>query len=524
MKKFTLSFYLILFSVGFTSAQTLTWKDVAPVFYKRCTSCHHTGANMYSWMNYTSVNLYKNLINIDLTNNIMPPWKADTAYGARFQHERLISAPEKALILNWIATGATKGDTTQAPAQPNYPKKYQLVGNSDLDIVIPTFTSFATTSDIYVCFSVPSGLTQDRIIRAYEVVPGNAQHVHHAVIQADTTGTYNSDLSGGCFAVPGNLSLGSWAPGSRAVIFPSHGALKTGVRLKAGSKVILQMHYPAGSSGQVDSTKIRLYFYPPGEPGIRPLTISTPLQNWSLNIPANTTKTFTAVYFPTGALSLYGVFPHSHVINKSMELYAYNPGIDTIPMIKIPDWDFKWQDFYLYRNLLKVPAGGYRLFSKHVFNNTTSNPYAASPPQNVSAGPYTANEMLFDGVMYLDYQPGDENIDLQAIIDSDTLFASNVKTNSLVPPSVKAVAFPNPFSDNITIHYGISEPSSVKITITDVLGKQIAVYDQGKRERGTHEFVWNSKSKTGQLVPNGIYFYTVQAGDRNFKDKIIKQD
>jgi hypothetical protein len=524
MKKFTLTFSLIILSIGFASAQALTWKDVAPVFYKRCTSCHHTGANMYSWMNYTTVNLYKSLINVDLSNDIMPPWKADTTYGMRFQHERLISSTEKAMILNWIATGAAKGDTTQAPAQPYYPKKYQLVGNSDLDIVIPTFTSFATSSDIYVCFSVPSGLTQDRIIRAYEVVPGNPQYTHHAVIQADTTGNYNSDLSGACFSVPGNLALGSWAPGSKAVIFPSHGALKTGVKLKAGSKVILQMHYPAGSNGQVDSTKIRLYFYPPGEPGVRPLNISTPLQNWSLNIPANTTRTFTAVYFPPGPMSIYGVFPHAHVINKSMLLYAYNPGIDTIPMIRINNWDFKWQDFYLYKNLLKVPGGGYRLFTQHIYNNTTSNPNAPTPLANVAAGPYTSNEMLFDGIMYLDYQAGDENIDVQAIIDSDTLFASNVKTNSLVPPSVKAVAFPNPFSDNITIHYGISESSPVKIMITDVLGKQIAVYDQGKRERGTHEFVWNSKSKNGQVVPNGIYFYTVQAGDRSFKDKIIKQD
>ncbi len=523
MKKFTLSFYLIILSFGFTSAQVLTYKDVAPIFYKRCTSCHHTGAHPLPWMNYTQTNLSKALIQFDLSNNIMPPWKADTMY-TRFQHERLISAPEKAAILNWIATGATKGDTTQAPPAPSYPKKYQLAGNSDLDIVIPTFTSFATSSDIYVCFSVPSGLTQDRIVRAYEVVPGNPSYVHHAVIQADTTGAYNSDLSGGCFSVPGNLALGSWAPGSKAIIFPSHGALKTGIYLKAGSKVILQLHYPAGSSGQVDSTKIRLYFYPPGETGVRRLITSTPLQNWGLNIPANTTQTFTAQYIaPAQGLSMYGVFPHSHKIAKSMLLYAYNPGIDTIPMIRINDWDFGWQDFYLYKNLLKIP-GGYRVFTKHIFNNTTSNPNAPIPLANVSAGPFTGNEMLFDGVMTLAYQPGDELIDVQAIIDSDTLFANNVKPNSLSTINVKAIAFPNPFTNDITIRYAINMDSPVKIIITDVLGKQIAVYDQGKKERGSHEFVWNSKSKNGQVVPSGVYFYTLKAGDQIFKDKIIKQE
>jgi hypothetical protein len=521
MKKFTLSFYLIILSVGFSTAQTLTWKDVAPIFYSRCTSCHHYGAHMYSWTTYASTNLYKSLIQFDLTNNIMPPWKADTAY-TRFQHERLISSTEKALILNWIATGATKGDTTLAPPAPTYPAKYQLVGNSDLDIVIPTFTSFATSSDIYVCISVPTGLTQDRIVRAYEVVPGNPSITHHAVIQIDSTGTSTSDLSGGCYTVPGNKALGSWAPGSRAIIFPSHGALKTGITLKAGSNVILQMHYPAGSSGQVDSTRMRLYFYPPGETGVRELITSTPMQNWSLNIPAATTKTYTAQWI-TPAISLYGIFPHAHKINKSMLIHAFNPGIDTIPLISVPNWDFEWQDFYLYKNLVKIPAG-YRMFTKHVYNNTTSNPNAGNPPQNVSAGPFTSNEMLFDGVMYLAYQPGDENIDVQAIIDSDTLFASNLKTNWLPGVTVRAIAFPNPFNDNITIRYGMNEASAVKIIITDVLGKQVAIFDQGKKEKGSHEFIWNSKNKNGQTVPNGVYFYTLKAGEASFKDKIIKQD
>lgn len=518
MKKFTLSLSLIFLALAFTNAQTLTYKDVAPIFYKRCTSCHHTGAHMYPWMNYTQTNLGKSLIQFDLQNNIMPPWEADTTY-TRFQHERLISASEKATILNWIATGATKGDTTLAPPAPTYPAKYQLAGNADLTINT-NYTSTATSGDIYVCISVPSNLTQDRIVRAYEIVPGSGI-IHHAVIQADSTGTYNSDLSGGCFTIPGNVALGSWAPGSRAVVFPSHGALKTGIKLKAGSKVILQLHYPAGTSGQVDSTKIRLYFYPPGETGVRPLYNSTPLQNWSLNIPANTTRTFVATYNTPGAISLFGVFPHSHKIGKSMWLFAHSAG-DTIPMVKVPDWDFDWQDYYIYRSLVKVPLG-YQLYSQHIYNNTTSNPNASNPPVNVSAGFGTSNEMLFDGIMYLAYQTGDENIDIMSIIDSDTLYAG-VKEIHSQQVNVKAIAYPNPFNDNITIRYNITQSTHVKIIITDVLGKQIAVYDQGKKDKGTNDFIWNGKNKNGQIVPAGVYFYTIKAGDRTFKDKILKQE
>ncbi len=528
MKKFILLGLLVSLTLSFKLKAQLTYKDVAGIFYARCTSCHHAGANHYSYQNYAGVFANRNLIQNDLNINKMPPWKADTTY-SRFEHERLISAQEKSDILNWIATGATKGDTTLAPAEPVYPPKYQLVGNADLSLTIPTFSSFASTQDIYVCFSLPTNLTQTRIVRAYEVVPGDATIVHHAVITADSTGMSTSDLSGACINQPGNIGLGTYAPGSKAKIFPSQAPLKLGVTLKAGSNVIMQIHYPKGTYGKADSTKIRLYFYPPGETGVRELYMTTPLQNWSMSIPANTTRTFTATYPTapatfTSAVSLYGVFPHSHVIAQGMLLYAVNPGIDTIPLIRINDWDFNWQDFYIYKNLLKLPIG-YRIFAQHIYNNTTSNlnnPH--NPPIAVNAGLSTTDEMLFDGIMATDYQTGDELIDMQAIVDADTLYATGVKQNYLSTINIRAQAYPNPFTNEVKIKYLIGESMPINIEITDVLGKTILSQSEGKKDAGMNEFNWSGKNKNGQAVPNGIYFYNIKAGNHSFKDKIIKQD
>jgi len=508
-------------------SQVLTYKDVAGIFYARCTSCHHEGANHYSFVNFTKTNQYKVSIQNALVNNTMPPWKADTTY-TRFMHERLISSAEKANILNWIATGATKGDTTQAPSQPVYPPKYQLVGNADLTVSIPTFTSFANTNDIYVCFSMPTNLAQDRIIRAYEVVPGNKQIVHHAVLTADSTGNYVSDMSGVCVNIPGNLEIGAYAPGAQAKIFPSQPPLKTGIRLKAGAKVILQMHYPKGSNGQVDSTKVRFYFYPPGETGVRPLQVSTPLQNWSMSIPANTTQTFTA-YYPTSGtltspLSIFGVFPHSHVIAKSMLLYAVNPGIDTIPMIRINDWDFAWQDYYLYKKLLHIPAG-YRLFAKHVFDNTTSNQNNPNnPPINVQAGFGTNDEMLFDGIMALPYLPGDELIDLEAIINSDTLLATNIRKNIMVKEAVSALAFPNPFSGEVKIKYIQNDANPLSVRVFNILGQKVWSAELPKSYSNTIlEFSWNGVNTNGAESPAGVYFMELISGNSKKVLKLNKQ-
>lgn len=281
MKKNTL--FAAIFVLGLTKSLTaqLVYKDVAGIFYARCTSCHHTNASDFPFMNYAQTAFKSSDIQFQLSINRMPPWSADTSY-TRFQHERLITSVEKQKILTWISDGSLPGDTTQAPSAPVYPNYYELAETADLTLSAGHFTSTSSTTDKYFCFSIPTGLIQDRIIRAFEVVPGNKKIVHHAVITADTTGTYASDLSGGCYNIPGNLNIGTYAPGTKPTVFPSQAPLKAGLYLKAGSKVIIQLHYPAGSAGEVDSTKLRLFFYPLGTTGVRRLYSETPLQNWNM--------------------------------------------------------------------------------------------------------------------------------------------------------------------------------------------------------------------------------------------------
>lgn len=524
MKKNLLSVIAILILTNAYSQ--ITYKDVASIFYARCTSCHHTNASNFPFMNYAQTFYKASSIQNQLTINRMPPWSADTSY-TRFQHERLITLSEKQQILNWISGGAVKGDTTLAPSVPIYPTQYQLVGNADLTLGIGTFTSTSISTDKYYCFSIPSGLTQDRIIRAFEVVPGNKAIVHHAVITADTTGAYMSDLSGGCYNIPGNLGIGTYAPGSKATVFPSQSPLKAGMYLKAGSKIIIQLHYPSGSAGEVDSTKLRLFFYPIGTTGVRRIYSTTPLQNWSMAIPANSVVPYSA-YYPSASLGLpttlsaFAVMPHSHLLCTSILYYAVNPGIDTIPLVRIKKWDFEWQDYYTFKKLVKIPAG-YKLYSKHIYDNTTNNiNNPNSPPITVFSNTGTKDEMLFDGLMYMYYQPGDELIDLEALINSDPLLGINeVSSNSNF---VSSMAYPNPFNSSVTFRYSIKQSSDVSIEFTDILGRKIESYNLNKQNEGTHEWEWNGKDQKGNKISSGVYFYKIKANTFSFESKIIKQD
>ncbi|PBQ31042.1 hypothetical protein CNR22_04410 [Sphingobacteriaceae bacterium] len=524
MKKY-LFFSSVLLS-NLYSLKAQVYKDVAGIFYTRCTSCHHPNASEYPFMNYSQTAIEASAINYQLSNNIMPPWSADTSY-TRFQHERLITSVEKQTLLNWIANGALPGDTTLAPLPPVYPEHYQLTGNADLTLKIGTFTSTSGSTDKYYCFAIPSGLTQDRIIRGYEVVPGNKKIVHHAVITADTTGNYTSDLSGGCYNIPGNLGIGTYAPGSKATVFPGQAPLKAGIYLKAGSKIIIQMHYPEGSAGEVDSTKLRLFFYPLNESGVRRIYSTTPLQNWAMAIPANSIVAYGA-YYPSASvglpasLSAFAVMPHSHLLCQSIIYYAVNPGVDTIPLVRIKKWDFEWQDYYTFKKLVKIPAG-YRLYSKHVYDNTTNNPNNPnSPPITVYSNTGTNDEMLFDGMMYLAYQPGDEMIDIETIINNDPLLGLNELRSS--EDFVSSLAFPNPFSQAVHLRYTQTKYSDVTIEIYDISGRLLLHTNLGKQTQGSHDWEWDGKTSEGVKIDDGVYFYKIKSASFTYEGKVIKHD
>jgi len=510
MKKNYFIFLTILAFALNTSAQV--YSDVAGIFYNRCSTCHHVGGGApFSMMNYSETSPWCFTIQTDLNNGVMPPWSPDTSY-TRFLHERAITQAEKNAILNWTTNSCQQGDTTLAPAQPTF-QQYQLYGTPHITLTIPTFTSNATAQDAYDCFALPTGLAQDRWLRAYEIIPGNAGIVHHVIVNVDTTGTLTSDLSGGCFNAPGSFGIGGYAPGAAATVFPSIAPLKAGIRIKAGSKIILQIHYPVGSNGQQDSTKIRLYFYPIGETGIRPVFVATPLQNWSLFIPANTVQTYNASYGPLPVpISIYGAFPHSHKVCTSIVNYANN-GTDTVPLIRINKWNFEWQGFYTYRSPVHVPAG-YTLRSTHVYDNTTNNLHNPNiPPQLVVAGTSTTDEMLFDAFMYLLYQPGDENIDVGALLQGDSLLFPTAINQAHVSKNEIAV-YPNPAGNQLSItNYQLSIK---EIEIYNVVGKKVlSPISNISQSLGSQISIDISQLK------NGIYFIKATTASESVFKRIV---
>jgi hypothetical protein len=350
-------------------------------------------------------------------------------------------------------------------------------------------------------------------------VPGNSAIVHHVIVNVDTTGNTSNNLSGNCFNAPGDYSIGGYAPGAPPTVAPGQAPLKLGMLLKAGSKIVLQIHYPAGSAGQQDSTKIRMYFYPVGTTGIRPIQAATPLQNWNLAIPANTVTPYTATFqaLPV-AVSVLGVFPHSHLLCKSIVNYAWQ-GADTVKLIKINKWDFEWQGYYFYRRLVKIPAG-YQLFSRHVYDNTLLNPNNPNnPPQLVTAGFSTTDEMLYDGFLFTTYLPGDELIDISALLAGDSLLANSTWIPEGDWPSTTSfsIAYPNPSNDRFNIRIMGEYWGGGLLEITDLSGRKVDEIEIPDPYQGSSTVEWNPMENT-----SGLYFYrAVKSGQSPLSGKLF---
>jgi hypothetical protein len=134
-------------------------------------------------------------------------------------------------------------------------------------------------------------------------------------------------------------------------------------------------------------------------------------------IPPDTVMRFVTKATIRQDISLVTINPHMHLLGKSYLAYAIKPDGDTIPLIRIPRWDFRWQYFYTFPKMLKIPAGSV-IVAEGVFDNTTSNPNNPfNPPRTVDglkASMRTTDEMFQLILTFLPYEDGDESIELSS--------------------------------------------------------------------------------------------------------------
>ena len=395
-RRVTLSASVLLFTACSTEDRvTPTYaSNVASIIHASCTPCHRPGETApFSLLSYEDSFKKRRQIARVAQRGIMPPWLP--THGD-FLDDRSLAESEIAAITQWAEAGAPRGDPAAEPSPPRFTEGWQL-GEPDLVVEAPQALEVpAEGPDQFRNLVIPVDVSQVRYVRAVEIRPGNPA-VHHAILNVD--GTRESRRLDALDDVPGfpGMSMGlsqapdghflGWTPGNRTRINPPGMAW----RLWPGNDLVLQLHLtPTGKPEQV-RPRIGLYFTDTPTT-IRPYAIV--LSTQAIDIPAGESDYVLRDHLTLPVpITIESVYPHAHYLCRTMEATATTPGGESFCLFRIDAWDFDWQDDYRFRDPVALPAGTEVAFEYHYDNSAANVANPHSPPQRVTFGQKSTDEM-----------------------------------------------------------------------------------------------------------------------------------
>ena len=519
-----LSFQSVMAQVTFT-------KDIAPIIYNNCTACHRSGEiGPFPLTNYEEVNGKSTLIKYVTQIRYMPPWKADPEY-SHFIGETALSEDEIELIAEWVDAGSPQGNLADEPPLPDFPDG-SLLGEPDLVLEFEEeHIHIGNNKDEYRYFVIPTGLSEDKILKAIELRPGNTKIVHHCLFFEDINGqarvaddstpeygfdAFNNSAGFGIEQVLNNNQYPGYVPGQKPRFYPDG----LGQTLSAGSDLVIQMHYAPWPVDEVDKSKINLFFADESEIVERYVQdhVMVPLPGVLLNgpfiIPAGIKKTFIGEWRLPKDVSFIGISPHMHLLGRDWEVYMEDNNGNKTNMISIPDWDFNWQGMYYFPRMI-VGKKGWKIVAKATYDNTSGNPFNPNnPPQFVTWGEGTEDEMYYLPLLYVDYRPGDEDI----VFDSTFI---EPEDEFIFPENKMYTIFPNPVSEQlVSIGFSLAQGKPVTISILDINGQLVRTLRRDEFfDMGQHIVTLNPDA----LTP-GIYIINITGNDVNISQKFIKAE
>ncbi len=375
--------------------------DIAPILNRSCLACHRTGeVGPFALETYAQARTWSAQIKDYTARRIMPPWKAVPGHG-EFHDARVLTDEEIARIARWHATGSPLGDPKSVPPAPRFVESREWsLGKPDM-VVQPAraYHLEAEGPDVYRNFVLPVDFKEERFLSAMEFKPGNRAVVHHIVTYFDPTGK-SAELDGKekdpGYTVPGtgigisNAAWGEvWVPGRTPRFMPEGVA----IRIPKGSKLVMQVHYHKNGAPQADTSQVALY-YTKGR--VDRQVITWPLGNATFELKPGNSRQLVKSWFSLPAdAHLRTMFPHMHLLGKEMKVTATLPDGTVKSLIWINDWDFNWQETYVYKEPVALPKGT-RIEVVAAYDNSESNPHQVlHPPKTIRFGEQTTDEMCF---------------------------------------------------------------------------------------------------------------------------------
>ena len=392
-----------------TSAAPPTFtKDVAPILYKNCVSCHRTGeiAPM-PLLTYEQARPWAKSIREKVSQGQMPPWHATQPVGT-FSNDRRLSDQEQSVLVHGSEAGAPQGDPKDMPAQPKFTEGWEI-GQPDVVVgMAKPYNVKASGTIAYQYFTVQTNFTEDKWVQAIEVRPGTRSVVHHVLVfvrqtpkdRAQETDAFlpvlpkmpNSGPESHLDFGPGTL-IATTAPGTNAMVFEPGQAMK----VPKNAVLVFQVHYTANGKEATDQSSVGMVFAK--EPPKQEIH-NTAFVNVLFTLPAGVKDQAvdSAIEF-TEDVHITALFPHTHLRGKSWEYRLIYPDGRSVEVLSVPKYDFNWQTYYVFATPLAIPKGS-RLEATAHYDNSANNPSNPDPKVDVHWGDQTWQEMQYSGITY----------------------------------------------------------------------------------------------------------------------------
>src|SRR5689334_11383284 len=139
-------------------------KDVAPIVYEKCTSCHRAGeVAPMTFLSYEDVRPWAKVIRSKVVAREMPPWGADPDHSLKMRNDRSLSKQQTDTIVAWVDGGAPKGSDADMPAVPKFAEGWTAGREPDFIMEMPVEFSIPAEGELGVqMFYSPVPFKEDR--------------------------------------------------------------------------------------------------------------------------------------------------------------------------------------------------------------------------------------------------------------------------------------------------------------------------------------------------------------------------
>ena len=406
-----------------------TWHNsVSLILANRCVQCHTEGGIRSDTPldDFDTAKGLAALIKEKITERTMPPYLAGFDCNEYSNDERLTEA-QIAAISDWADNGAPEGQPKADQVVDVEPLLDYSMDRVDLELKLPTPYTPVSTPDDYRCFLMDWPETEVKYVTGWGVKVDNAKIVHHIIayyVPPENVAAYEafeaaeSEPGYACYGGPAGKGassadqratwIGGWAPGGKAGKMP----LNTGIKVKPGGKIALQMHYSmTQNEPSADQSSIVFQLEDSVEKPafILPWTNFKWLGGDGMNIPAGESDVVhsfsnsphmlfsflgTVIDNP---LTLHAVGLHMHVLGISGTVFVQRAdGTTEECLLDQPHYDFNWQRNYVFKEPVLIYPGD-KLGVECHWDNSLQNQLLVDgkprTPRDVSWGDGTVDEM-----------------------------------------------------------------------------------------------------------------------------------